>query len=433
MTSPLLTAYGRTAELARGLKWVDEFESNETVLRNGGTITGAPTINNGATLDGTNDYLVYDTAINFTSGLFSVVIEFTPEFAVNDGNGHYIFDSDSRYLIGKGADGRLVIYCASTIIALVAVDAYEPYWLQGQRNVMVLSSDATGDTDAWLNANAILTNDGTTWTPTLISSITIGARNATYVDKFIGEFHSTKLFEAKLTDQEALDYCNRTTWRYRENTKFYLPMRAEQHDPVNVRTLDASGNGNHFQLGDGSTPATYPAKLARRGYEGDGSNTYLVNTSVGNVYNSDFSFEMLISPTDDTIDGIFCCRDAFQDGVYAVFRYADREIRVSYNTVDISSSIEVTLNNIIHVMVVYDVSGDMILYINGEPAGSGDISGETIDITTSSLFLMCLANGTTPASELGGRLFQSALYTKALTPTQVLDCYLDMIGRLQHV
>ena len=435
MTSPLLNRYGHPAELARGLKWVDEFESNETVLRNGGVITGAPVINNGATFDGTNDYLVYDTAVNFTSGFFSAVVEFTPNFAANDGLRHRFFDSDSRFTYAKLDDGNnsLIFSAAGSLISVVGTANYGAYWLQNQRNVIVISSDATGDTDIWLNGQQIEINDLSTWTPTATTEVTIGARDTTYVDKFDGEIHSVRFFDVKLTDQEALDYCNKTTWRYREHTKFYLPMRAEQHDPVNVRTLDSSGNGNHFTFGDGSTAATYPTKLARRGYEGDGSNTYLVNTSVGNIYNSDFTFAFLFTPVVETIDGLLCCRDAFQDGVYATFRYADEEIEVTYNTVVVSSTIGVTTGEVIHVAITCDVSGDMTVYINGESAGSGDISAETIDLTTSSLHLMCLANGTTPASELGGTFYEAALYTKVLTPTQVQDLYLDMMGRLNDV
>jgi hypothetical protein len=51
-------------------------------------------------------------------------------------------------------------------------------------------------------------------------------------------------------------------------------MTAACHDPVNVRTLDVSGNGLNATFGDGVTPASYPTKLAARGYYFNG-NSYL--------------------------------------------------------------------------------------------------------------------------------------------------------------
>jgi len=47
-------------------------------------------------------------------------------------------------------------------------------------------------------------------------------------------------------------------------------MTAACHDPVNLRTLDKSGNNLHATFGNGATPTTYPTKLATRGYYLDG-------------------------------------------------------------------------------------------------------------------------------------------------------------------
>jgi hypothetical protein len=80
-------------------------------------------------------------------------------------------------------------------------------------------------------------------------------------------------------------------------------MTAACHDPVNVRTLDVSGNGLHATFGNGATPATYPTKLSgQRGYYLDGGD-YL---NVGNVAQLDFTtvgtvgilFKATINPTD---------------------------------------------------------------------------------------------------------------------------------------
>jgi hypothetical protein len=56
-------------------------------------------------------------------------------------------------------------------------------------------------------------------------------------------------------------------------------MTAACHDPVNLRTLDKSGNNLHATFGDGVTPASYPTKLPTRGYYLDGSDYLNVGTS----------------------------------------------------------------------------------------------------------------------------------------------------------
>lgn len=47
-----------------------------------------------------------------------------------------------------------------------------------------------------------------------------------------------------------------------------LPMTMAEHDTTNNRTLDASGSGQHFTFGNGSTESTYPWKIPnRKGYK----------------------------------------------------------------------------------------------------------------------------------------------------------------------
>lgn len=52
-------------------------------------------------------------------------------------------------------------------------------------------------------------------------------------------------------------------------------MTMETYDASNLRALDKSGNGLHFQFGNGATSTTYPTKLTSRGYSFDGTTDYL--------------------------------------------------------------------------------------------------------------------------------------------------------------
>ena len=65
-------------------------------------------------------------------------------------------------------------------------------------------------------------------------------------------------------------------YNYVNNAKVWLPMTSATNDPVNLRTLDVSGNGLHYRFGDGVNVATYPTKVSgQRGYSFDGSSDYL--------------------------------------------------------------------------------------------------------------------------------------------------------------
>lgn len=57
-----------------------------------------------------------------------------------------------------------------------------------------------------------------------------------------------------------------SVYNYVNNAKVWLPMMAATHDPVNVRTLDVSGNNNHFRFADGVTSSAFPTKQSQRGY-----------------------------------------------------------------------------------------------------------------------------------------------------------------------
>ena len=437
MTSPLLNRYGHPAELARGLKWVDEFESNEWVERNDGALTSAPVINHGADFDGTDDYITYDIAGDTFADAesISIIVEFDPDFATDvDDDNALLGTPAADYLINKATNAAanvLSIVLGGTTIADIAEATYSPAWVQNGKNVLVISG-TSGNTSAWLNGVQILTNDATAWTPATQTSLVVGAASGGS-NFFDGSIYSVRIFNVALTEQEALDYCSGDVWNYREDTKFYLPMRAEQHDPVNVRTLDASGNGNHFQFGDGSTAATFPAKLTRRGYQGDGVDTHLRNTSIGNIYNSDVSIECVAELFNETTNGLWCIRDGFQDGIQFAYEGGGGTLAARYNTVTASAAFPIIRGVKRHLLVTFDVSGNMTLYINGEIAASADISAQTINLTSTTLFLMSLGSGTANTAELSGEMYQAAIYTRVLTPTQVLDCYLDMMGRLQHV
>jgi hypothetical protein len=73
-------------------------------------------------------------------------------------------------------------------------------------------------------------------------------------------------------------------------------MTAECHDPVNLRTLDKSGNNLHATFGNGATPDTYPTKLSTRGYYFDGADYLNVGLAPLLDFTSTGTLVVLLNP-----------------------------------------------------------------------------------------------------------------------------------------
>ena len=79
-------------------------------------------------------------------------------------------------------------------VAAIAQATYEPHWRTGGLNVLVISGES-GDTDAWLNGQQILTADATAWAKQDPAAVYIGARFtvANYFDGAINHFSTYPL------------------------------------------------------------------------------------------------------------------------------------------------------------------------------------------------------------------------------------------------
>lgn len=286
----LLQRYSTPAERRRGCSWADRFTSVALVERNGGAVTGAPTFSpDGVVLDGSSDYITYSlTGQEFDSAGVTIVVEFTPDFATDENQFRYFCDTDvgKRYLILKNnnaANNTLRVYLGNTGLTVIPEATYSPFWNVGSRNILVVSG-TTGNSSVWLNGNLILDADATAWTPDEPLTLHVGSDNAGAY-RFDGTIHKIQIYKSQLSDAECVDLSTDAVYAYRDTGTLVLPFGAAQHDPTNVRSLDLSGNGAHAVFGDGSTPTTYPKKIARHhGYDFDGGD-YLVVPATG-LFNS---------------------------------------------------------------------------------------------------------------------------------------------------
>lgn len=196
------------AERARGLVFSETFETPGAVVRNRGAITGAPSINFGATFDGSNDYVDYAFDNEWKNPTYiSVVCEFVPHNAYDEDATRYIFSIEQNYWISKqdSFDSyALLVRCGGTDIAYIPSATYSPYWYVDERNLIGLISE-NGDTTVLLNGQVVLDSDATAYTPSSSNDLIIGASSG-LAQNFDGVVKYFKLFNVLLTRNEVLDY-----------------------------------------------------------------------------------------------------------------------------------------------------------------------------------------------------------------------------------
>ena len=292
-----LMRYTTPAERARGCVWADRFESQALVESNAGTITGAPTFSpvTGVTLDGAADYLTYNlTGQEFNSDPLSIVVEFTPDFNWDENANRYFFDADNgagagrSYIVkyNNAANNAIEVYLGNTSrVSNIAEGDYSPFWLQNQRNVMVVSSTTT-NTNVWLNGSPIEVAYPVAWVPTgAVTRLVVGraAGGGLYFD---GTIHSLQVYKSLLTAAEAQDFYDHSTYTWENQATAHYQMRLVDHDATNTTTIDSAGNGYHLTfLGDFEAN-----KLTdRHGYDPDGTNDYARAAAVRTAPAGDFS------------------------------------------------------------------------------------------------------------------------------------------------
>lgn len=244
----------------RGAKLVEDWYSAATVARNGWTPYGTPTYapGGGAILDGTTQYFTRPLANEFGTTSTVIHIEFTPSFALDDNAAHYLLDTNgNKIAIYKDAANGFTIRPVNFSF-LIANATISPLWNHLGRNLITLYL-SSGANLVWFNGSLVATN-ATAWTPPSLTTLYIGRLNSAAASYFGGTVHRLYIGQHTSTLAEHTAYYNRSMWNWENRATVNLQLRTADYDIANVRTLDSSGNGNHFTLGDGSTPTTYPTQ-----------------------------------------------------------------------------------------------------------------------------------------------------------------------------
>ena len=230
----------------------------------------------------------------------------------------------------------------------------------------------------------------------------------------------------------ALDY-------YYNKSKIWLPMKAENHDPTNpgaARTLDVSGNGNHALLGDGTTLATMPTKLQKRGYD-FGSTDYL-NLGDLALFNSTTAFTLTSIIRNRRLTGSqyymgkvvdvnnqFRVRFYFPGPLMLISLGAGTNARLTVNSPNFQALdtciFSITYNGLLgrgeKLKVYVNGSRQPTAVVSAIPAQTADLSG--VDFILESSFT--------------GQYLHTSAHSITLTAPQVQDLHKQLLAEVNHV
>ncbi len=236
------------AERARHCVFSEDFRSQTEVEANGASaIAGTPDFSpiTGVTIQAGVDEIIYDINPSlFLADPISVRIDFTPSYNYDSNQIRYIYDTGSTvYHVFKTNDAgnhAMEIRNGNGLNAVIAEGVYGPYWLQNQRNVLVISA-TDGASKAWLNGNEIM-DDASNWTADEETSLLFGVNfaDSSYGD---GTWSKFQVYHALLTAGEAQDFYDNSTYTWENQATAHYQMRLQDHDTTDV-PLTRSGNAN---------------------------------------------------------------------------------------------------------------------------------------------------------------------------------------------
>jgi hypothetical protein len=264
----------------------ENFKDTATLVSNGGTVVGSPWIQNGALLDGTNDYITHSIAnTTLAHKTLSFVLEFKPDFEYDEDAGRCLLDATSgaRYLIFKSNNANfnaIQIWLGNSSVAAANGDDYREYWKVGERNVLVVASES-GDTDVWLNGNKIVDGNGSAWNVAYPTTLYTGVSNAG-IWRFKGSIDGVSIHNRRMNEEDAVAIYRNNLLDFYNKASVWLDMKTQTAQNT---TKDVSGNGHDFTLGNGSTPSTIP-DFSNPGYDLNGSTHYIRNDDTTDIYNN---------------------------------------------------------------------------------------------------------------------------------------------------
>jgi len=429
--------HATAAERERGLVWASDFTSASKITEYGGAITGAVTFSNGVILDGSTNYITFNNVDGkFNSATVSFVIRFVPYFNTDEDVTRYLIDTTngSRFLIVKernAANNVLTIYLGNALIANIAEATYTGSWNINEENILVLTS-TTKDTSVWLNGTQILTDDNTGWGALNPTEFIVGSKYDGS-DNFYGKINSIKVFKEQLTDDEADDFSDGSTYNYINLARANYPLNFANHDLTNTRALDISGNDYHVSFGTGAV-GTFPTKNATfQGYDFYSGDFMSIDSGLG-ITSYPITMSLMLRTQSA---GIVCAIDLADSSSGA----KNMSIRI-----DIGDLIQASIRsgggfyaagtfignsgNWIHAVAVFSSATSRSIYIDGTLEATETTS---VAFFTPDRFTIGRFGDLTPGANVVGDMAKPKVWNIELTPLQIKDLYLRDIKKFSEV
>ena len=250
-----LASISKVAEKRRGIIFKERFKSVAEVEKNGGTIAGTVTVENGVLTTTPTATISYDSVDIYD---FLHTVSYYTKI-INNGNSIIGNDANNDYIAFYQTSTEQFFYRFGTSIATwnnISLD--DNNW----HRIDIVRSSST-EVELYVD----LVSQGA-------KSVAANRRNKTLVIGGIFknnsisdncQFKNINIFNSALTAEEIQAYHNNSMWNYGQNLLTCMDGRFRKFDPDNSRHLDSSPNGNHFQLGDGAGN-NEPVKRADRGY-----------------------------------------------------------------------------------------------------------------------------------------------------------------------
>lgn len=274
---------------AAKLLFKEEFRSQDDVERGRATLVGSgTTFLDGLVLNGSGNLLYAVAGPHVLQAAVTIVIEFTPTFALDDGVDHYFCEFDdganaNRTLIYKSTANALAINAgATTSVVAVVYATLAPVWLSNQKNTLVLSL-SSGATNVWLNGTLISSSATSFAWKNFLTRFSIGSRCAG-TSRFSGTIHRFEIYGVAATSVDEPHLRLRTLISALDQPLITLPGISSYKRTADSKWVTAArgraGITEVLMGTDGLTAAQFPlvaqqAELAR-GFKFDGGDTITV-------------------------------------------------------------------------------------------------------------------------------------------------------------
>ena len=434
------------AERKRGCVFSENFDSAQAVVANGGTINGTPSNSNGATLNGTPDRLLYSNNVTKSWGsLFTCIVKFKTTNDATQTLADNTATDSSGFKIQLRSGGTIRVQIGNDVLSfrVITLTPSEDYF-NGEWHTVSISQDGTNYYGKYDNDASSSASDGG-YEIDNIMGLLVGVSNSSSSTSpslnsyFTGTIKSVKTFDTCLTDQELEDYANNATYNYMNEAKGLWIGTSANNDPSNVRWLDASGNGNHAEYGDGSTPSTYPTKNAKLGYSFDSGDYFTVPQSPTiNITDNLTTFWMgRISNINKA--AMLAKRTAYNvklcyslTGFAGVVSFVVSQNGTSSFTVSAASNL--TESPVVESITgTYEPSTALKVYRNGAIAGENTTSIPSSIYSTESNNLEVGAVNQGLPYFTGNESCVVGIWNKTLTPMQIIDLHLWAMRQVNKI